>query len=67
MHFNRYLFCFILKEGCSLCSDSFQLAKTYHPDMNPDDPEAQERFAKVAEAYEVQNSDKQTYKYFPVQ
>lgn len=29
--------------------------------MNPDNPEAQERFAKVAEAYEVQNSDKQTY------
>lgn len=30
-----------------------QLAKKYHPDTNPDDPEAKEKFAKLAEAYEV--------------
>lgn len=33
----------------------FQLAKKYHPDTNPDDPEAKEKFAKLAEAYEVQS------------
>lgn len=35
-----------------------QLAKKYHPDTNPDDPEAKEKFAKLAEAYEVQNQSK---------
>lgn len=34
---------------------SLQLAKKYHPDTNPDDPEAKEKFAKLAEAYEVPN------------
>lgn len=32
-----------------------QLAKKYHPDTNPDDPGAKEKFAKLAEAYEVRN------------
>lgn len=39
-----------------------QLAKKYHPDTNPNDPEAKEKFAKLAEAYEVkkkQNKAKQ--------
>uniref|UniRef100_A0A1A8DCY1 DnaJ homolog subfamily A member 3, mitochondrial n=1 Tax=Nothobranchius kadleci TaxID=1051664 RepID=A0A1A8DCY1_NOTKA len=31
----------------------YQLAKKYHPDTNPDDPEAKEKFAQLAEAYEV--------------
>ncbi|XP_062244674.1 dnaJ homolog subfamily A member 3, mitochondrial-like isoform X1 [Platichthys flesus] len=31
----------------------YQLAKKYHPDTNPDDPGAKEKFAKLAEAYEV--------------
>ncbi|XP_016105894.1 dnaJ homolog subfamily A member 3, mitochondrial-like [Sinocyclocheilus grahami] len=30
----------------------YQLAKKYHPDTNPDDPDAKEKFAKLAEAYE---------------
>ncbi|CAL8333889.1 unnamed protein product [Lota lota] len=31
----------------------YQMAKKYHPDTNPDDPGAKEKFAKLAEAYEV--------------
>jgi molecular chaperone DnaJ len=30
-----------------------RLARTLHPDVNPDDPEAQDRFREVAEAYEI--------------
>lgn len=30
-----------------------RLAKTYHPDQNPDDPKAKDRFAEVNQAYEV--------------
>ncbi|CAL8331531.1 unnamed protein product [Merluccius merluccius] len=31
----------------------YQMAKKYHPDTNSDDPGAKEKFAKLAEAYEV--------------
>ncbi|XP_030638714.1 dnaJ heat shock protein family (Hsp40) member A3b [Chanos chanos] len=31
----------------------YQMAKKYHPDTNPDDPQAKEKFAQLAEAYEV--------------
>ncbi|XP_062420724.1 dnaJ homolog subfamily A member 3, mitochondrial-like isoform X2 [Pungitius pungitius] len=31
----------------------YQLAKKYHPDTNPDEPDAKEKFAQLAEAYEV--------------
>lgn len=30
-----------------------QLARQYHPDQNPDDPEAEARFKEIANAYEV--------------
>ena len=30
-----------------------RLAKKYHPDANPDDPQAEEKFKKINEAYEV--------------
>ncbi len=44
-----------LSSSFFLCFVSLQLAKKYHPDTNPDDPDAKEKFAKLAEAYEVPN------------
>ena len=45
--------------GVSLDTDEYEvklayrkLAKKYHPDLNPDDPNANEKFNKVNEAYE---------------
>lgn len=32
------------------------MAKKYHPDTNKDDPQAKEKFAQLAEAYEVRFS-----------
>ncbi|KAF1379512.1 hypothetical protein PFLUV_G00176810 [Perca fluviatilis] len=31
----------------------YQMAKKYHPDTNKDDPQAKEKFAQLAEAYEI--------------
>jgi len=35
-----------------------RLAKKYHPDQNPDDPKAKERFAEIGQAYEIVGDDK---------
>ncbi|NMG38861.1 DnaJ domain-containing protein [Chelativorans sp. ZYF759] len=34
-----------------------KLAKKYHPDQNPDDPKAQERFAEATQAYDIVGDD----------
>lgn len=38
---------------CCVCWFVSQMAKKYHPDTNKEDPQAKEKFAQLAEAYEV--------------
>ncbi len=40
-----------------------KLAMQYHPDRNPDDKEAEEKFKEAAEAYEVLNDDQKRANY----
>ncbi|KAJ8610541.1 hypothetical protein CTAYLR_009750 [Chrysophaeum taylorii] len=40
-----------------------QLAKKYHPDKNPNDPKAAEKFQKIATAYEVLSDDEKRRDY----
>ena len=35
----------------------------YHPDRNPDDPEAEEKFKEAAEAYEVLSDENKRARY----
>jgi DnaJ-class molecular chaperone len=35
-----------------------RLAKKYHPDQRPDDPQAKERFAEISQAYEILGDEK---------
>lgn len=40
-----------------------KLAFKYHPDQNPDDPEAENKFKEAAEAYEVLQNDEKRARY----
>ena len=40
-----------------------KLAKRYHPDANPDDPQASERFKEIGEAYSVLSDDEKRKQY----
>ena len=39
------------------------LAKKYHPDLNPDDKEAEQKFKEINEAYEVLSDPDKRRKY----
>ncbi|KAG9548512.1 DnaJ-domain-containing protein, partial [Aureobasidium melanogenum] len=41
----------------------FQLSKKHHPDHNPDDPKAADRFVKISEAYHVLGSAEKRARY----
>ena len=40
-----------------------QLARQYHPDQNPDDPEAEAQFKQIANAYEVLGDSERRSRY----
>ena len=40
-----------------------RLAKKYHPDQNPDDPQAKERFSEISQAYELLGDEKKRKQY----
>ena len=55
-----------LEQGCSdddIRKNYRKLAMQYHPDRNPDDLEAEEKFKEIAEAYGVLTDPKKRKQY----
>ena len=66
MNFTDYYKELGLKKGASddEIKKAFRsLAREYHPDANPDDPTAEEKFKKISEAYEVLSDPKKKARY----
>ncbi|HEY7822824.1 MAG TPA: DnaJ domain-containing protein, partial [Acidimicrobiia bacterium] len=40
-----------------------KLAQTHHPDANPDDPEAEQKFKEISEAYAILSDPEQRKEY----
>ena len=40
-----------------------KLVRKYHPDANPEDPQAEERFKEIQQAYEVLSDEKKRREY----
>lgn len=51
--FESFILIFLSPQYDGILFPFFQMAKKYHPDTNKDDPQAKEKFAQLAEAYEV--------------
>ncbi len=66
MNFTDYYKVLELEKGASddAIKKAFRrLARQYHPDANPNNPEAEERFKQISEAYEVLGNPEKKAKY----
>ena len=50
-------------DGSAIKKAYRKLALQYHPDQNPDDPEAETKFKEAAEAYDVLSDDEKRARY----
>lgn len=55
--------CLALCQLLTLHRQFYSLSKTHHPDHNPNDPQASERFVKISEAYAILGSPQKRERY----